>query len=192
MSANLKLQENQGHEGDALEGQRALQFNRIEDAVPGDGHGVESDNESNPESESECNVDPLSANSDNVVLRLITTAAPESQKQIDRLENALRELKKENQTLQDLLEKSNRFSDSLWFLDILDISMLQKDETLIFNLFSFLCLVESQQTTEVTGLTCPVWMLFVMIQPLACLCLQSDTSMPEWRQMSHRSPHWLT
>ncbi|XP_020624967.1 uncharacterized protein LOC110062415 isoform X3 [Orbicella faveolata] len=107
----LQLQENQGHEGDALEGQRALQFNRIEDAVPGDGHGVESDNESNPESESECNVDPLSANSDNVVLRLITTAAPESQKQIDRLENALRELKKENQTLQDLLEKTNNRGD---------------------------------------------------------------------------------
>lgn len=115
MSDNLVLQEKQGQEGDPdtatrdpLEDQCALQLKRIEDGVPGDG-----DNDRNPESESERNGAVLSEKSDDAVLRLIATAAPESQEQINRLEKELKQLIEENQTLQAELEKSNHFSDTL-------------------------------------------------------------------------------
>lgn len=110
MSDNLVLQEKQGQEGDPdtatrdpLEDQRVLQLKRIQEGVPGD--GVDSDNESNPESESESNGGALSARSDDAVLSLIATAAHESQEQINRLEKALQEFKGRNQTLQADLKK---------------------------------------------------------------------------------------
>lgn len=119
MSDNLVLQEKQGQEGDhdtatrdPLEDQGVLQLKRIQEGVPGD--GVDSDNESNPESESESNGGALSARSDDAVLSLIATAAPESQEQINRLEKALQELKGKKQTLQADLKKSNFFSDIIF------------------------------------------------------------------------------
>ena len=51
LSDNLILQENQGQEGDPLEDQRELQTKRIVVVTTGDGHGVDSNNENNPESE---------------------------------------------------------------------------------------------------------------------------------------------
>lgn len=115
MSDNLILQENQGQEGDPLEDQRALQTKSIVDALPGDGQGVDSDNESNPEFESTCNEEDLPTKRDDTVLRLIATAAPESREQIGHLENAVQELKKENQTLKAVLEKGNLLSDFMIF-----------------------------------------------------------------------------
>jgi len=97
-----------------LKDQGALQLKGMKDAVPGDGHGVDSDNESSSESESERSEESLSSSSDNSVLSLISTASSGFQKKIERLENTLREIKKKaDQTLQALLEKSNLFSDSL-------------------------------------------------------------------------------
>ena len=79
------LQENQLKEGDLLKDQGALQTESTEDAVP-------SNNESDPQSESTCNEEDLSATvSDDAVLGLMAAAAPECQMQIDHLENAVQE-----------------------------------------------------------------------------------------------------
>lgn len=128
MSDNLMLQENQGQEGNLLEDQGALQTESIEDAEP-------SNNESDPESESTGNKEDLSATvSDDAVLRLIATAAPECQDQIEHLENAAQELKKENETLQALLEKGNFFGDFMIFAHSV---VLQKAQMrLLFCVFS--------------------------------------------------------
>ena len=82
MSDNLMLQENQGQEGDLLEDQGALQTESIKDAVP-------SNNKSNPESESTCNEEDLSATvSDDAVLGLIVTVTPEGRKPLKPLKRA--------------------------------------------------------------------------------------------------------
>ena len=140
------LQENQGQEGDLLEDQGALQTESIEDAEP-------SNNESDPESESTCNKEDLSATvSDDAVLGLIATAAPECQDQIDPLENAAQELKKESKTLQALLEKGNLFSDFMIFAH----SGVAKspNETLIlcFSFLSLFCGISASSRSDMADL----------------------------------------
>ena len=128
------LQENQE---DLLEDQRALQL-RVEDAVPGDGHG--SDNESSPEFNSDCNGESVSTNSDDVVVRLISTASSESQEQKDRLENEVWERKEANQALQGLLEKSDLFSDSFHILECYHVAKKTNETLIIYSFFLSLVL----------------------------------------------------
>ena len=137
MSDNLMLQEYQG----------ALQTESIEDAAPGDGHDVDINNESNPESESTCSEEDFSSISDDAVLRLTATAAPKSWKQIGHLENAVQErIKENNKTLEALLEIGNLFSDFMIFAHSRRYHVAKSQIRLLFCVFflSFLCLVESQ------------------------------------------------
>ena len=158
MSDNLMSQENQGQEGDMLEDQCELQTERIVDAVPGDGDGVDSDNESNPESESTCSEEDLSAMSNDAVLRLKATAAPRSREQIAHLENTVQELKKENQTLEAVLKIGNLFTDFMSFACSGRYHVAKSQIRLLFCVFFLfsLCLLEFQQSAEVTYLTCLV------------------------------------
>ena len=119
------------------EHQGALQTESIEDAAPGDGHDVDINNESNPESKSTCSEEDLSSISDDAVLRLIATAAPKSRKQIGHLENAVQErIKENNKTIEALLEIGKLFSDFMIFAH----SGRYHVSTLILCLFSFLSL----------------------------------------------------
>ena len=147
MSDNLMLQENQGQQGDLLEDQCALQTERIVDAVSGDGHGVDSNNESNPDSESTCNEEDVSAISDDAVLRLTATATSKSWKQIGHLENAVQERKKENKTLEALLEKGNLFSDFMIFTHSAHYHLAKSHIGLLFRVF-FLSVSEISESSR--------------------------------------------
>ena len=84
------------------------QLNSIEDGVPGDGVGNENNN---PEAESELNETDLFPKSDDDVLRLIATAAPESQEWINRLNKQVQECQGENQVLKAELKKQSLLED---------------------------------------------------------------------------------